>query len=255
MDWLRQAIGVSAPPPPPKRVNPTVERKLARAQQQPEESSEVQLQRRVRADEAKLKCMQDEITDLRKEAAGLVRASRDPKCPANLRVQHQQKAKELLAAALDKDHLAANKAKALHNLRGQLSVMQTANSNLDHALLVKQGADELESIVEATASLNVEDDVDRLRDAAATAHEHNALFAEDMGLSGNPMAGLAQEQMVDEELEALMRDQHDEDMDALLGEMHANPALLVPTQPPLATTTNGQPRPPNTPPQVIEQNE
>jgi hypothetical protein len=46
-----------------------------------------------------------------------------------------------------------------------------------------------------------------------------------MGLSGNPMAGAAQEYLVDEELEALMRAQHDDQMDALLGQMHAAPPI------------------------------
>jgi len=141
MDWFRQAIGVSAPKPPPKKPNAAVERRLARA---PEESTEVALQRRVRADELKLAALNDEIKDLKAEGAQHVRNARDPKCAPNMRAQYTEQAKTALKTASERQVQADNLAKKLHNTRGQLAVMQTANSNLDQALLIKQGADELE---------------------------------------------------------------------------------------------------------------
>lgn len=246
MNWARQLFNVTAPAPPPRRSNPAVERKLAAAKATPpEESQEVRLQSEVRIREVKLGGIRDEIKELDTDAANLVRLARDPKCPSNKRAQYTSEAKDKLRMAAEKRHLATMKEKELHNLRGQLSVMQTANSNLDHAILLQQGADELESTVAATEALQVEDSVERLQEAAATVHEHSELFTGDMGLSGNPMSGLAQEYEVDEELERLMRDAHDESMDALLAEMHSPPQG--------ATVASGDPRPPSGPPVVAQQ--
>jgi chromosome segregation ATPase len=197
----------------------------ARTAEDSGESQEVRLQRLLGAQEIKLEALRDEISDLNAEAVTLVKQSQDPQVKPPQRNQMVADAKVALAKCAERRSELAAGEKKVHNLRGQLSVLQTANANMDHAILIQQGADELEGTMAAMEQLNVEDNVDRLRDAAATVHEHSALLGEDMGLSGNPMAGAAQEYLVDEELEALMRAQHDDQMDALLGQMHAAPPI------------------------------
>jgi hypothetical protein len=227
-------MGVISPDAAPKARPAAVERKLAAAkaaQSDPNVSQEVQLQTLLTVQEVKLDALRDEIADLSKESAALVQQAQHPQTKPTDRAILIADAKTALAKCAERRAELAAGEKKLHNLRGQLSVLQTANSNFDHALLLQQGANELEGTVAAMEELQVEDSVDRLRDAASTVHEHSALLGEDMGLSGNPMAGAAQEYLVDEELEALMRAQHDEQMDALLGQMHPVPAGHAPPQP------------------------
>lgn len=215
LGWVRQAIGVEAPPPPPKRVNPAVQRKLE-ASAKSEESQEVRLQRMVRKQELDIGGLQEEIKELNDESVALVKQSRDPNVPINVRNQCVADAKVKLTECARKRAEIEQLSKKLVNLKGQLSVMQTANANLEHALLIQQGADELESTVAAMEELQVEDSVDRLKDAAEEVHQHSALLTSDMGLGGITQDSTVIEFQVDAELDALMREQHDEQMDALL---------------------------------------
>lgn len=227
LNWVRYYAGAGPNPAAnaPKARPAAVERKLAaaKAAQDSGESQEVYLQRVLSSQEIKLGVLRDEIKDLNEKAVTLVQQSRDPKLKPLQQAQLVAEAKVALAECAERRHELAAGEKKAHNLRGQLSVLQTANSNIDHALLVRQGADELEATMAAMEELNVEDNVVRLQGAAAEVHEHSALLGQDMGLSGNPMAGEAQDYLIDEELEALMRAQHDDQMDALLGQMHAPP--------------------------------
>lgn len=216
LGWIRQTLGVEAPPAPPKRVNPAIQRKLDAAASS-EESQEVRLQRMVRKQEIEIGGLQEEIKELNEESVALVKKSRDPSVPVNIRNQCVADAKVKLTDCAKKRAEMDTLSKKLVNLKGQLSVMQTANANLEHALLLQQGADELESTVAAMGDLQVEDSVDRLQEAAAEVHHHNALFTSDMGLAGPGQDSVLIEDQVDEELAALMREQHDEQMDALLG--------------------------------------
>lgn len=241
LNWMRYYAGAGPNPAAaaggqkPRSV--AVERKLAAAKvaEDTGESQEVRLQRLLGAQEVKLNALRDEIEDLNAEAVTLVQQSRDPKLKPLQQAQLVADAKVALSKCAERRHELAAGEKKMHNLRGQLSVIQTANSNIDHAILVQQGANELEGTMAAMEELNVADNVDRLRDAAAMVHEHSDLLGQDMGLSGNPMAGTAQEYLVDEELEALMRAQHDDQMDALLGQMHAPPTAAKPTAVPSGT--------------------
>ncbi|MEO6077233.1 MAG: hypothetical protein ABIP54_00415 [Candidatus Andersenbacteria bacterium] len=228
LGWIRQTLGVEAPPPAPKRVNPAIQRKLYSAAAS-EESQEVRLQRMVRKQEVEMGGLEEEIKELNDESAALVKKSRDPSVPVTIRNQCVANAKTKLTECAKKRAEMQGLSKKLVNLKGQLSVMQTANANLEHALLIQQGADELESTVVAMNGLEVEESVSRLQDAAAEVHEHNALLTEDMGLAGPGHDTVIIESQVDDELEALMREQHDEQMDALLGQlaMAAAPVVTV----------------------------
>lgn len=228
LGWARYYAGAGPNPaaaPSNRTSRPSVvaQQKIAAAEAS-EESQEVRLQRLLGAQEVKLEALRDEISDLNAEAVTLVKQSQDPTVKPPQRNQLVADAKVALAKCAERRSELAAGEKKVHNLRGQLSVLQTANANMDHAILIRQGADELEGTMAAMEQLNVEDNVDRLRDAAAAVHEHSALLGEDMGLSGNPMAGVAQDYLVDEELEALMRAQHDDQMDALLGQMTPAPS-------------------------------
>jgi len=243
LTWARVQMGVVAPPAPqgPKRPA-AVERKLAAAQSAEEsgESQEVRLQILLHAQEVKLEALREEIKDLNLESVALVQQAQHPKTKPNERAVLVADAKTKLSICAERRAELAAGEKKMHNLRGQLSVLQTANANFDHAILIQQGANELEGTVAAMQELQVEDNVDRLRDAAAEVHNHSAILGEDMGLSGNPMAGAAQEYLVDEELEALMRAQHDEQMDALLGQMHPTPSGVPAGASAVAPTTAAQ---------------
>lgn len=228
LGWIRQTLGVEAPAPPPKRVNPAIQRKLEAASKS-EESQEVRLQRMVRKQELEIGGLQEEIKELNDESVVLVKQSRDPTIPVNVRNQHVADAKAKLTECARKRAELDTLSKKLVNLKGQLSVMQTANANLEHALLIQQGADELESTVAAMEELQVEGSVGRLKDAAEEVHHHSSLFTSDMGLAGITQDSLVIENQVDEELDALMREQHDEQMDALL---LGTAGLTVPTRKP-----------------------
>lgn len=232
LGWIRQSLGVEAPPPPPKKVNPVIQKKLDSAAAS-DESQEVRLQRMVRAQELKLDGLQDEIKELNEEAAHLVKQSRDPALAVNMRSQCVAEAKIKLTECAKRKSEADMASKKLHNIRGQLAVMQTANSNLEHALLLQQGADELESTVVAMEDLKVEDSVDRLKDAAEEVHNHTSLLTADMGLAGHEVSSIMLDDQVDEELAALMREQHDAQLDALLAGTSvptAVPAVSKPSQ-------------------------
>jgi hypothetical protein len=178
----------------------------------------------VRKQELEMGGLQEETKELNEESVALVKQSRDPGVPVTLRNQCVASAKTKLTECAKKRAEMETLSKKLANLKGQLSVMQTANANLEHALLIQQGADELESTVAAMNGLEVEESVDRLKDAAAEVHEHSALFTQDMGLAGPGHDAVIIESQVDDELEALMREQHDEQMDTLL-----RTAGIVPT--------------------------
>lgn len=64
-------------------------------------------------------------------------------------------------------------------LRSQLALHQTAEQNVSHAMLLRDGASELESITAAVNTLNVEDTTDRIRDAAADVQDHAQLLTAD----------------------------------------------------------------------------
>lgn len=228
LGWIRQTLGVEAPPPPPKRVNPAIQRKIE-ASANSDESQEVRLQRMVKKQELDIGGLQEEIRELNDDSVKLVQRSRDPKVPVVERNQCVAEAKAKLTECARKKAELETVSKKLTNLRGQLSVMQTANSNLEHALLVQQGADELESTVAAMDDLNVENAIDRLQDAASEVHHHTSLFTQDMGLSGHDTVVL--EDQVDEELAALMREQHDDQMDSLLSQLKVAPTTPTPLPP------------------------
>lgn len=229
LGWIRQAVGVEAAPvaAPQKRVNPAIQRKLD-ASATSQESQEVRLQRMVRKQELDIGGLREEIDELNKEAVTLVKQSRDPTVPVNVRKQHEAEAKAKMTECAKKRVELETASKKLTNLKGQLAVMQTANANLEHALLIQQGADELESTVAAMEDLKVEDSVDRLKDAADEVHAHTAILTADMGLGGPSLDTVIIEDQVDEELAAMMREQHDAEMDALLGTMTTPvPAAVV----------------------------
>jgi hypothetical protein len=215
LGWIRQAIGVEKPPPPPKRENPAIQRKLESFAKS-EESQEVRLQRMVRKQELDMGGLHEEIDELNKEAKALVDKSKNPNVPVNVRNQCTADARAKLTECAKKRAELDTLSKKLVNLKGQLSIMQTANSNLEHALLIQQGADELESTVAAMEGLQVEDSVDRLKDAAAEVHQHSAVLTADMGLAGIAQDPLVIEEQVEAELAAMMQGEHDEQMDALL---------------------------------------
>lgn len=230
LTWMRYQLGVVPAPEEKKKPSAAVERKLAAANASADagESQEVRLQRMVTAQQVKLEGVREEIAEYNAESVALVKRAQDPKTPPNVRAQCVADAKVILTKCAEKRQELDTAEKKLHNLRGQLSVLQTASSNLEHAILIQQGADELEATMAAMETLQIEDNVDRLRDAAATVQDHNALLTEDMGLSGNPMAGAAQEYLIDEELDALMRAQHDTELDALLGQIPQTPTPTAP---------------------------
>ena len=235
LTWARYYAGSGPKPnlaagdPKGARRPAAVERKLAaaRAAEESGESQEVVLQRNLNSQQVKNDALEEEIKDLTAESKALVLQIKDPKVNPKERAVLTERAKSVLKQCAERNHELETGKKRAHNLQGQLSVFQTANANVDHALLVQQGANELESIVAVMEELNVEDNVDRLRDAASQVHEHSNILGSDMGLSGNPMAGEAQDYLVDEELEALIRAQHDNDMDALLGQIQPTPATAA----------------------------
>lgn len=58
----------------------------------------------------------------------------------------------------------------------QMRLHETAQGNLQHALIIQEGAAELKQATEAMDTLNLEDHIDSIQDAAGQIEQHDALL-------------------------------------------------------------------------------
>ena len=88
----------------------------------------------------------------------------------------------------------------INNQRGVQDTIASAASNRDTALVMKAGAQQLDSIVKETETIDVDGIVDQLQESSVMSHEFGSRLSEPMFGSGS-----TDEVEVDDEVDALMR--------------------------------------------------
>ncbi len=158
MDWVRYQLGITEAPKAAKKPHAALERHMSDTTPHDQRTANLELAmtRQVGMLNAQLADLQETIAASPAGSAAMRQAL----------VDKQRVTKELVAAQ--------NK---LANVRAQRNVTTTAAANIEHALLVKQGADELESIQTAMEQLDTESDVDRIREAADELKAHDDTLA------------------------------------------------------------------------------
>lgn len=205
MDWLRQTIGLEARPPP-RKPNQALERRRGAD----ERSHAERLAAQVHDMRVRVRVAEAECADLKEEAR------------ADLREGNRVAAQSKLAEAKVLAQQAQQNRSKLRNLEQQQSRIQTANANLDQALLVDEGATELQDAVDAMEQIDLEDAVDRVRDASDRVGDHDDLLTKPMFRDL-----LVDPDEVDDELARMEAQMADE---ALMG-------ISNPPPPPVAVTT------------------
>jgi hypothetical protein len=201
MDWVRQKIGISpsasangSAPAADGRESAAVQRSLERAQEEPasERLSRLASSQRVQVKSmaAKLAAVDRQLKDAtaRRDTADMTRL-----------VQQSR--------AVQKD-LASLQAK-LANTEAQQRTIAAATSNLDQALLLRDGARELESVSNAVEAADVRGAVDKMKSANSRLEEQNRLLAEPIFDSGDGVAAMVREDDVDAEVQRLLAEQAD----------------------------------------------
>lgn len=192
MEWLRSSVlGISDPAPPARKPNAVLERHKKDSQTK---SYDERAEALVRAQAMKIEMKEMEI------------AESEALCRKAVKDRDQGKAKRhLMRVNQLKQEL--NTLRAKHNNLSQTgSKIADANQNLAQALLVKDGADELEGAVAAMDEINLDDAVDKLQDNAAIVQEHDDRLSEP--ILGNTVL---MEDDVDDQLAAMMREQDEKD--------------------------------------------
>ncbi len=200
LDSIRSMIGLAPPPPSSSSAgNSVLERKREAAKETPHLD---RLSTLAKAQDMQIACMKDELHEVQsglKYATSVKNVNEMRSCLA--------RGKELQAemSLLEKKRV---------NTYAQLRAIQTADSNLDQALLVKEGAHELKQTVDAMEDIGLEDAVDQMQDAAAMVTEHNDLLTAPLFPSD-----AVEDDEVDAELRALLRQQEDSDIAAKMTQM------------------------------------
>jgi len=83
----------------------------------------------------------------------------------------------------------------------QMRIHESANSNLQQALILGDGARELQATMGAMEALNVEDNMDTMREHADTVADHNTLFSQP--LLGPSLAEMRATEDLDDEWDRL----------------------------------------------------
>lgn len=192
MDWIRSSVlGISDPTPPPRKPNAVLERHKNDSQTK---SYDERAQALVRAQNIKIEMKQQELDE------------ETQLCQQAVKCRDQVNAKRhLMRVNFLKKELATLRAKN-NNLAQTGTKISEANQNVAQALLVKDGADELEGAVNAMEEINLDDAVDKLRDNVGIVQEHDNLLSED--LFGEK---IYIEDEVDDQLAAMMQQQQEED--------------------------------------------
>jgi len=195
MEWLRSTIGISDPAPPPKKPNAVLER---HKQESTVKTYDERSGALVRAQAMKIEMKEMEI------------AESDALCRKAVKERNQAQAKRHLTRSNQlKQEL--NTLRAKHNNLSQTgSKIADANQNLAQALLVKDGADELQGAVDAMEEIDLDDAIDKLQDNAAIVQEHDDRLSEPI-LGSNAIM----DDDVDDQLAAMMQQQDDADAAAV----------------------------------------
>lgn len=198
MDWLRSAIGISAPAPAPvvaskKSAVPHEERaeKFARAQA------------------LRIRMLQAELKDTESETQRAVDAGDRAGAKRHLLRTRQLRAE---LTTLQQKH---------DNMTQTRNAISTANSNLAQGKLVKEGADELEAAVAAMEEIKLDEAIDKLQDNAAMVREHDSRLSEPIFGDTN-----YEEEDIDDEMDRLMQQKQEEKAAAASAKLPDIPSTL-----------------------------
>ncbi len=188
MDYLRSLVGVSpsasAAAAKKKKPNAVLARKQQAAQEKPHHE---RLASSAKAQKLQLSQLQEDVDDM------------NTKLKLAVEVGDRRTAATYLA---ERNAIQADmtiRQKKLANTRAQLQAIETANSNLEHGLLLREGAEELTNVVAAMETIDVASAVGDIQEAAGMVEEHNVLLTEP--ILGTDDGG---DDAVNAELDALM---------------------------------------------------
>ncbi len=170
LDSLRSWAGYKSTADPPKKQNATLEKKLEAAGNK---SLLERLSKQLKTQTIQIEGLRDELEEVKVDLAVATRAKNVPVMTTKVT---RKKELEAEIGTMEKKRV---------NTRAQLRKLQVADANLEQALLIKDGATELQETVNAMDEIGLEDAVDKMQDAAAQVNEHDALLAGDiMGGAG-----------------------------------------------------------------------
>lgn len=200
MDLVRSYLGLPTSAPPTKAPPPV---------------ATVDGTKLVRAQQVQLGQLKADLAEVEEELAAAVKARRTAVATAKIAERNslQVKIKQLEGK--------------MRNFIGTQEAIGTADSNLQQALLMKEGADALEEIVAKTQTVNIDDVVDKLQENAALTTEYGDRLSEPIfSQTGENEDGLS----VDEEVAQMMAEQQErEAQEAMMGLNTA--AAAVPNRP------------------------
>lgn len=219
MDSFRSLFGI--PTTASTGRAPSAMRTRAEAQQKGV-SVQDQLQQQVNASEVKLKV----------NAARVQRAENDKNNAISVRNKSMF---DMASRELEEAHTETKTINALLiNQRAQLRKHQEAQSNIDMAITMRAGAEELSAANAAMEELDVEDTMETLRDAASTVNQHSRILAEPIVSSTRSPHQLD----VDQEWQALIAQQQQQ---AAAAPVTAAAATTTTTTTTVNTTANTAP--------------
>lgn len=190
-----------------KKPNATLVRRQQAAQEKPHHE---RLASQIRAQTLQISQLQEDVDDLNDKIKNAVAAGDRRTAGTHLEERKRIQADMEL------------RKKKLANSRAQQKALENANSNIEHGLLLKEGADELKDAVAAMETIDLHGAVDDIQEAAGMVEEHNAILTEPILGGGD---GGINDAEVDAELNALMNEHAD---------LHAMPS--APTKKPTVAT-------------------
>jgi hypothetical protein len=192
LDSIRGWIGVAPPKAatPAKKPNAVLERRKQAAQEQ---THEQRLAALIRAQTVQISQLREDVEDYKEQTN------------QHLASGNRVAARNAIEARKKVEADIALRQKKLENTRAQQHAIEMANANLEHGLLLQEGAQELKGATEAMAEIDLEGAVDTMQDAAAEVEEHNVLLTEPIFTAG----GTVDDGEVDDELNALLAEQAD----------------------------------------------
>jgi uncharacterized protein YeeX (DUF496 family) len=105
-------------------------------------------------------------------------------------------------------------SKRLANTKSKMQLQTAALSNLDEALTLQEGAVELQEVTSAMKEIDLHGAIDKMQASASLVQEHNKMLSEPIfNLSG--VSNDVDDDLVQEELQALMAQQADADAMAM----------------------------------------
>lgn len=199
MDSLRSWLGVGGASAPP----PSAQNKYVKAiQEKSEQSVQERYAMQARKQQLDLNSMGEEYTEVEQELKDAIATKDTATAAAKL------KQKNALKREMEET------SKRLANTKSKMQIQSAALSNLDEAVALQDGATELQEVTAAMKEIDLVGAIDKMQASASLVQEHNKMLSEPIfNLSG--VSKDVDDDLVQEELQALMAQQADADAMAL----------------------------------------